>query len=65
VAGIVVSVIGPAPSTSHFWTGMTNASGRYYTDVIVPPGSYTVRQYYNLGLCQYAEMAKSATVQPA
>jgi hypothetical protein len=62
VADVVVSVSGPSPATDIVWAGTTNASGRYYTDLILAPGSYLVRHYYNQGVCQYAEVVKPATV---
>lgn len=62
VADVVVAVSGPAPSTDNIWVGVTNISGYYDTDWILPPGDYTVRLYYLGGVCQYADVIVPATV---
>lgn len=62
VAGTVISISGPLPSTSIIWTGTTNTAGVYFTDFVLPIGDYTVQLFYLEGVCQFAEPIKPATV---
>ena len=61
-AKVVVAVSGPAPSTDNIWVGETNATGYYYSDMILPAGDYTVRHYYTGGICQFSEVSVHAAV---